>query len=564
MLTLASLKRLDYNLPTLRGDIFGGVTSMVLALPVALGFGIASGMGASAGLYGAIIVGFFAAVFGGTRSQISGPTPAMTVAIATIMVTYSNSFSEALTIVILAGLMQVLLGFSKIGRFVAYTPRVVVSGFMSGIGVIVILVQALPFLGKASSGGPLDALAALPEAVASLNPDAVIIGTVTLLAACLWPRRLDKALPAPLAALAIGTALGVLWLSDAPAIGPIPTGLPSLHLALPEPSFYLTALQPALILALLGSVDALLTSLVADSLTGNRHNPDRELVGQGIGNVAAGLFGALPGAGATVGTVTNIRAGGRTPVSGVVRSALLLAVVLGLGGLVDPIPMAALAGVLVKVGWDIIDWRMLARVHRLHTDHLLVMLITLVLTIFVDLVTAVAIGLIAGGMAHARQLEQLELDSLVSTPLLDRSFFARFRPAEGFDDFQARVGLLALRGSFTVASSHRLVSVIGEDIKDHEVVMFDFTEATYIDDSAAMVIEQLLDVAERADTHCIMVGLSGSVATTLDALNILHTVGNERRVESLDEARPLAAALLGIREDSGADSPAASQVRQPG
>ena len=546
------MKRLNYNLPTLRGDIFGGLTSMVLALPVALGFGIASGMGASAGLYGAIIVGFFAAVFGGTRSQISGPTPAMTVAMATIMVTYSDSLTEALTIVVLAGLMQVLLGLSKIGRFVAYTPHVVVSGFMSGIGVIVMLVQALPFLGKSSAGGPLDALAALPDAVMSLNPDAVIVGTVTLLVAFLWPRRLDKALPAPLAALAVGTALGMLWLTDAPVIGAIPTGLPSLHLALPEPSFYLTALQPALILALLGSVDALLTSLVADSLTGNRHNPDRELVGQGIGNMAAGLFGALPGAGATVGTVTNIRAGGRTPVSGVLRSALLLAVVLGLGGLVDPIPLAALAGVLVKVGWDIIDWRMLARVHRLRTDHLLVMLITLMLTIFVDLVTAVAIGLIAGGMAHARQLEQLELDSLVSTPLLDRVFFAGFRPVEEFDAYQARVGLLALRGSFTVASSHRLVSVIGEDIKDHDVVMFDFSEATYIDDSAAMVIEQLLDVAERADTHCIMIGLSGSVATTLDTLNILHAVGAERRVGSLEEARPIAAALLGIREDSEA------------
>ncbi len=550
MRTLAGLKRLDYNLPLLRGDMFGGITSMVLALPVALGFGIASGMGAAAGLYGAIIVGFFAAVFGGTRSQISGPTPAMTVAMATIMVTYSDSLAEALTIVVLAGLMQVLLGLSKIGRFVAYTPHVVVSGFMSGIGAIVMLVQALPFLGKSSTGGPLDALAALPAAVTNLNPDAVTVGTVTLLAAFLWPRRLDKALPAPLAALAIGTALGMIWLTDAPVIGPIPTGLPSLHLALPEPSFYLTALQPALILALLGSVDALLTSLVADSLTGNRHNPNRELVGQGIGNMAAGLFGALPGAGATVGTVTNIRAGGRTPVSGVLRSALLLAVVLGLGGLVDPIPLAALAGVLVKVGWDIIDWRMLARVHRLRTDHLLVMLITLMLTIFVDLVTAVAIGLIAGGMAHARQLEQLELDSVVSTPLLDRVFFAGFRRVEEFDTYQARVGLLALRGSFTVASSHRLVSVIGEDIKDHDVVMFDFSEATYIDDSAAMVVEQLLDVARRADTHCIMIGLAGSVAATLDTLNILHAVGEESRVRSLEEARPLAAAFLGIRRDS--------------
>ena len=542
---LRNEEAVNYDLDTLRGDIFGALTSMVVALPVALGFGIASGMGAAAGLYGAIAVGFFAAVFGGTRSQISGPTAPMTVAMAVVITSHAATLTDALTVVVLAGLLQVLLGLSKVGRFVAYTPYVVVSGFMSGIGIIIILMQTLPFLGApAAMGGAMGAIAALPEAVRTIDIGALAIAAVTFAAGFLWPRRLSRFAPGPLVALSVGTALGVLWLNDAPVIGPVPTGLPGLALGLPSAGFLLHALEPALILALLGSVDSLLTSLVADSLTGRRHNPDRELVGQGIGNMIAGLLGALPGAGATMGTVVNIRSGGSTPVSGALRAIFLLALVLGLGRFVEPIPLAALAGVLMKVGWDIIDWRIVTRVHRLRREHLIVMLTTLVLTVFVDLITAVAIGLIAGGMVLARQLERLELDSVVSVPLLDRTFFAGDSEMETEDAYEARVGMVALRGSFTVASSHKLVSVIGEDIRDHDVVIFDFSNATYIDDSAAMVMEQLVDTAAKSRTDCIVMGLSGSVADTLHTLNVLENVPESRMVETMEEARRTAKVLL--------------------
>ena len=536
---------MNYDTQTLRGDFFGGVTSMVVALPVALAFGVASGLGAAAGLYGAIAVGFFASIFGGTRSQISGPTGPMAVAMAVIVTSRASNLTEALTIVVLAGLLQVLLGLSKVGRFVAYTPHVVVSGFMSGIGIIIILIQSMPFLGAPTAlGGPMGAVRALPEALGNIDFGAFAIAAVTLAAALLWPRRLSRFLPALLVALIAGTLLGVLWLRDAPVIGPIPTDLPSLQFTLPSAGFLVRALEPALILALLGSIDSLLTSLVADSLTGTRHNPNRELVGQGIGNMVSGLFGGVPGAGATMGTVTNIRAGGQTQVSGALRALLLLALLLGLGRYVEPIPHAALAGILMKVGWDIIDWRLLTRVHRIRREHLLVMAITLGLTVFVDLVTAVAIGLIAAGMANARQLERLELDSVVSVPLMDQTFFSDQEDASGIDPYSARVGLVALRGSFTVSSSNKLVGVIGGDIKDHEVVIFDFSDATYLDDSAAMLIAQLLEVAEKEHTESIVMGLKGPVADTLYGLDILRKVPEKQIVGSLDEARPVARDLL--------------------
>ena len=536
---------MNYDLQTLRGDLFGGVTSAIVALPVALAFGVASGLGAAAGIYGAIAVGFFASVFGGTRSQISGPTPSMTVAMAVIVTTHASTLGEALSVVIMAGLLQVLLGVSRLGRFVAYTPYVVISGFMSGIGIIIILIQLLPFLGAPTSPhGPMGALRELPLALADVNVHALTIAAVSLAIGIFWPRRLGRYLPSPLASLLAGTLLAVLWLHDAPVIGQLPAGLPDLQIPAPSAAFLVATLEPALILALLGSVDSLLTSLIADSLTGTQHKPNRELVGQGLGNVVAGLFGGLPGAGATMGTVTNIHAGGSTPMSGVLRSVLLVLLLLGLGRHVEPIPHAALAGILVKIGWDIIDWRILTYIHRIRPEHLVVMLLTLLLTVFVDLVTAVAIGLIAAGMTHAQQLETLELDSVVSVPILDRTFFSAYPGMSQTDPYSAQVGMVALKGSFTVASSRKLVEVVGEDIKDHEIVIFDFSETTYLDDSAAMVMEKLVHVAAEKDTEVIMAAIPNSVANTLRTLNILQQLPQECLARDLEEAREVAYKLL--------------------
>ena len=542
---MADQKRfgVSYDLRTLRGDLFGGVTTAIVALPVALGFGLASGMGAASGLYGAIAAGFFAAVFGGTRGQISGPTAPMTVAMAVIVTMHANTLPEALAIVVLGGLFQILLGLSHIGRYVAYTPHVVVSGFMSGIGVIIMVMQVLPLLGLPTApGGALGAIRAFPEAIGQANMSALAIGVLTLGVGVLWPRRLDRLLPGALVALAAGTALGVLWLTDAPTIGEIPTGLPAPQWIVPTTEFLARAVQPALILALLGSVDSLLTALVADSLTGSSHKPDRELVGQGIGNVMAGLFGGLPGAGSPVLTVTNVRSGGRTRISAIVYALLLLGVLLGLSRFAEPIPQAVLAAILLRIGWGIVDWRLLLRVHRIQQEHLIVLLATLGLTVFVDLIVAVAVGLIAAGMAHARQLEGLELESAVSVPLLDQAFFPDRKGI--FDRYSARVGLVTLRGRFTVASSRKLMEVIAADIKDHEVVIFDFSGTTYIDYSAAMVIEGLLWEAAKSDTEVVVMGLAGMVAETLDTLNVLRRVPADRIVADLNDARGVAERLL--------------------
>ena len=549
------LPKVNYDFQTFRGDIFGGVTAAVVGLPVALAFGVASGLGALAGIYGAITVGFFAAVFGGTKSQISGPTGPMAVAMAAVVTIHADNLGQAFAIVILAGLIQVLLGVMRVGRLVSFTPYSVISGFMSGIGVIIILLQTLPFLGAAAAtGGPMGAMRALPEAVTGVNPNSLAIAAATLAVGTLWPRPFRRYLPPTLAALIAGTLLGVLWLTNTPVIGDVPTGLPTLRL--PDISWSVLdgVLTPALTIALLGSIDSLLTSLIADSMTRTRHDPNRELVGQGIGNMLAGFLQALPGAGATMGTVVNIRAGGRTRVSGVLRAVILLAMVLGLARYVEAIPHAVLAGILMKVGWDIIDWRFITRAHRVQREHLIVMLITMGLTVFLDLVTAVAIGFIAAGMANARQFERLEMDTVVSVPLLDRTFLHRDSP-EAVDDFSARVGMVALRGNFTVASSNRLINTISADIQDHEVLILDFTDTLYVDDSAALVVEQLIDTAAEENTPCIVMGLDGFPHDTLMSLNVLKKISADRFVADIDGAREVANRILDEAQDQANQAP---------
>ena len=535
--------------------MFGGVTATIVALPVALAFGVASGLGPEAGIYSAIAVGFFAAVFGGTPSQISGPTGPMTVAMAVVVTQYTQGDpAEAFTVVILGGLFQIALGLLRIGRFVTYTPYSVISGFMTGIGIIIVIIQILPFLGIAPvPGGPVTVIMAWPGLLGSFNTDAIVVALVALVIGFAWRGTPARYVPGPLVALLAGSLVGLFWMTGAPTIGDIPRGLPEFQLPVLSAEFLLRVTQPAIILALLGSIDSLLTSLIADSITRTRHRPNRELVGQGIGNMASGFIGGLPGAGATMGTVVSIRAGGRTPVAGVLRSLLLIALVLGLGWVVEPIPLAVLAAVLMKVGYDIIDWKFVTRIRHVRRDHLLVMLLTLALTVFLDLVTAVAIGLIAAGFAHARRLELLEVDNVVSAPLLDMDFLELTPPADGddeeFDPFSARVGLVSFRGAFSVASSNRLVQAIGPDVRDHEIVILDFAPTTYVDDSAALLMEQVISTAEEEGTSCIVMGLMEPVASTLHSLNVFRRVPETHFVANMDEARDLAKQMLDIPTD---------------
>ena len=509
----------------LKGDIFGGVTAAVVALPLALAFGVASGLGAISGLYGAIAVGFFAAVFGGTKSQVSGPTGPMTVVMAVIVTEHAENLSEALAIVILGGLFQIIFGAFRVGRFVSYTPYSVVSGFMSGIGVIIILIQTLPFIGMpAVAGGPLGVVNVWASMSVQVNMDALIIAGLCVTILIFWPRRLYAILPPHLVALVVGSMIAFYFLSDAPVIGNIPTGLPDLHLPLVSLGNLPTIIGPAFVLALLGSIDSLLTSLVADSITRTRHKSDRELVGQGIGNIVSGLIGGLPGAGATMRTVVNVRAGGRTPLSGALHALILLALALGLGPLAEKVPHAALAGILIKVGWDIIDWSYIKRFHSAPRDQVLVMFVTLGLTVFIDLVTAVAVGFILASFTTARWMEREEMKGVTTITSPDEINNLDPEVSDSLKKLQGRIAVIGMRGHFSYASARELNRCVGRASGNYQALIYDFTEVSYMDTSAALAIEELLALAANDHIPCFLVGFSESTGAIAKSLGVVDVV----------------------------------------
>lgn len=403
-----------------KGDLTGGFTAAVVALPLALAFGVASGAGAIAGLYGAVTLGFFAALFGGTPTQVSGPTGPMTVimtAVVTLLVGRygpEGGLAMAFTVVVLAGGFQVLFGLMKLGQYITMMPYTVISGFMSGIGVIIIVLQIPTLFGVTLSGSIPTIVAGIPGAFAQLNPTALALGVVTFALVMLYPRRWNTLLPAPLVALVLVTVVSVLAIPEdaIPRLGAMPAGLPSLVLPRLGLADLRTLAGFALTLAVLGAIDSLLTSLVADNITRTHHDSDKELIGQGIGNIAAGLVGGLPGAGATMRTVTNVQAGGRTPLSGMIHALVLLVITLGAGPLASPIPQAVLAGILLRVGLDIIDWNFIFRAPLLSWKTTGLMWLVLILTVFWDLVTAVVVGVFLANILTIKRQNDLQQEEM--------------------------------------------------------------------------------------------------------------------------------------------------------
>ena len=358
-------------------------------------------------------MGFFAALFGGTPAQVSGPTGPMTVVAATIFTQYASEPAIAFTIIMLAGIFQIAFGVFRVGQYINLVPFPVISGFMSGIGVIIIILQLAPLLGQQTpAGGPLVALVAVPNLLTGVVSDAIIVAALTMVIVFATPARIARMVPTPLVALVVGTLVVLYLLPAAATLGDIPTGFPTLTVPQIDLAAFSGIVGSALVLAALGSIDSLLTSLIADSVTQTHHRSNRELVGQGIGNVIAGLFGALPGAGATMRTVVNVRAGGRTPISGMLHALVLLAIALGLGPLASHIPHAVLAGILIKVGIDIIDWDYLRRARSAPRAGLMFMLVVLLLTVFVDRIIAVAVGIVLASLLFVKRMADLQLANI--------------------------------------------------------------------------------------------------------------------------------------------------------
>ena len=531
-----------FDFSHLRGDIFGGLTAGVVALPLALAFGEASGAGPIAGVYGAIIVGFFAALFGGTPSQISGPTGPMIVVFAGVFASLSGDVSLVFATVVLAGAIQIAFGLLGFGQYIRLVPYPVVSGFMSGIGCIIIALQLARLFGHEPAGsGTIPALMEVPNAVSNPNWEALGIGLLTLAIVFRWPTKWGRYLPGPLAALVTGTVAS-LGLSSVPVLGDIPTGLPQFIMPAFSSDTLLIVFEAAMILAVLGAIDSLLTSLVADNMTRTRHHSNRELIGQGVGNTIAGFFGGIPGAGATMRTVVNIRTGGVTKISGMLHSLLLLAVVVVLAPLASKIPHAVLAGILVKVGYDIIDVSYLKRAHRGPRFDLALMVMVLSLTVFVDLITAVVAGVVVAALAFVKQVADAQLAAAAGK---------NAESTDGLTELEStllsecgnRLTYFDLGGPLSFGAAADLGHHVRERISPthHTSLVLDFSKVPFMDVSAARAVETIAQDAAHAGKHLYVCGINEQVTTSLEGLGVSELIPAtsrfETRVDALSAAR---------------------------
>ncbi|MHA7878934.1 MAG: bicarbonate transporter BicA [Saccharospirillum sp.] len=551
----------DIRFDNLKGDLFGGLTAAVISLPMALAFGVASGAGAEAGLYGAVLVGLFAALFGGTPTLISEPTGPMTVVMTAVLTTMiaenpENGRAMAFTVVMMAGVFQIALGALKLGKYITLMPYSVISGFMSGIGIILVILQLAPFLGHPSPpGGVTGTLAALPELVRSIRPVELILGLLTLGLLFFAPSHWRRYVPVQLIALVAGTLVSITLLGffEVRRIGEINLGLPSLVIPTFSWGQWSSMLVDAFVLGTLGCIDALLTAVIADSLTRKEHQSNKELVGQGIGNLMSGLFGGLPGAGATMGTVVNIQTGARSALSGIVRAVTLIIVILGAARLTESIPLAVLAGIAVHVGINILDWSFVKRAHRVSLAATFIMYGVMFFTVFFDLIVAVGLGVFIANIITIERLSRVQTKNIKTITDSDDAIVLDDEEKQLLDDAQGKLLLLYLSGPMMFGVSKAIAREHSAVMNCHAMVV-DISDVPLVDATVSLAIENAIKDALDAGKSVFLVRPTQETSRFLEGVGVLNMLPPEHQCENRLQALRLAARSLTSTQQGSARS----------
>lgn len=532
----------------IKGDVFGGITAGIVALPLALAFGIqafggiddpsASSMGALAGLVGAAFLGFFASLFGGTHSQISGPTGPMTVITASLLSgvwASQHSMSAVLISMSLAGIFcgifQILFGVLKIGKYVRYIPYPVLSGFMSGIGVIIIIQQLYPLIGSKSPVLVVNMITQLPERLSSgISITALLLGLGTIAVICLFP-LITKKIPSTLVALVLMTCISLfLNMDEKLLIGHIPAGFPLPFFA--KEGLSLSGLDwgavlkasviPGLTLAGLGSIDTLLTSVVADNITKTKHNSNKELIGQGIGNMMSGLFCGISGAGATMRTVVNVKSGGRTQISGMIHSLLLISILLGLGSLVKFVPLSVLAGILITVGWGIIDFRGFKDLPKIPRADAVVLIIVFLLTVFVDLLTAVGIGMVIACVLFMKRASDLVEGGYSSSEMTSFDKESPWHDESGLPEhIKHKIYIQRLNGPIFFGTITKFQNVMNDIPNDAKLVVIRMRLVSFMDQSGLYAMETAVKELQARGVTVLMTIIQPQPMYMLKTLDVI-------------------------------------------
>ncbi len=533
-----------YNVRTMhtniRGDILSGITVAIIALPLALAFGEISQLGPVAGIWGAIAGGIVGGLFGGCMVGVSGPTAPKAAQIATFMSLFVIGSTDkpdlvaAFSIIFLSGLVLIFISLLKISRFIHLTPYSVIAGFMCGIGVIVILTQINAFLGLEAEKNIHSVIQNFSKNLKNANTDALFVALPSLFILFSWPRleqKVDllKNIPSPLVALITGTSIASFMGLNIPYIGDKMGGAKEAEifsLYVPDLTRFSEFIIPALALAGLAILDSLLSCKVADNMTGEHHSSDKETFGQGMANIAAGLFGGVTTATATMRTVANIKFGGKTPLASIVHGLTLLAILLGLGFLVEAIPTACLAAILFKVGIDIMDYRILPIIKKLPTTDLIVFIIVLFVTVYEDLMIAVAIGVIFAVLKSRNEIKSM-IKSKFTHKIISLSD-SQYSPKEMNNEMLNKLPVLVLQpnGPLFFATIEKLIQTYSK-VKEHELLIIDLSKVTMIDLSGAFSIEDLIIGARKNGIKVLVTGASSEVNNVLSNLGFIKKIGSE-------------------------------------
>ena len=475
----------------IKNDILAGITVAIVALPLALAFGVVSGAGAISGLYGAIILGFFAALLGGVSVQVSGPTGPMTVVTASAIAAFPGDFASVMAVVFFTGLIQISFGIIDLGKWIKFIPYPIISGFMCGIGVIIIILQINPLLGLETNSSIIYIITNLFDNLKNINYEALFVGFVTILIMFFTPKKISKIVPSALIALFVVTIISVFLGLNVATIGEIPSQLPDFIL----PTFDIlqlnTILTFAITLALLGSVDTQLTSVLVDSKLKTNHNSKKELIAQGVGNTACSFFGAIPGAGATMRTVVNMKNGATTRISGITHAIVLLLIALFFAPIASQVPLALLAGILIKVGFDILDYRFLQIVTKVSKDDILIMLTVFLMTIFVDLIMAVATGVVISSIMAIYQ---------ISKKIKMKHYKYSISKSE-----KKLIDVVFVSGNLFFATATLLEKVLDKIKPLDNKIVIDCKDVSYLDMSAIFKLEDIIEKYQSKDIELILI-----------------------------------------------------------
>lgn len=509
-----------YTFGSFKGDVVGGIVSAIIAIPLALAFGVASGLGPTAGLYSSIILCIAGLLFGMAPAQISGPTGPVTIVVASAIAFFHNAPENIFAVIILAGIFQLIIAISRVAEVIKFVPYPVISGFMSGIGAILIILQINPLLGLNVHPTPLQTLLHLNHTIAHYSQQDLILGLLSLAIVLITPPIVNKLIPSYLIALIVGTFVSIKYGFDVETIGYISTSMPNFVVPFFDLESISRLLPLAFTLAVVASMESLLTTLVINSLNKSDIQPNKVILGQGAGNIFAGLCGGLMGAGAAMRTVANMKSGGATKFSTFVHALVIVLLIAKGDFLLSSIPLAVLAGILIKVGIDIIDFKLLKIIGFAHKHDLYVLLIVFILTVFYDLIFAVGVGITLSAVLFAKRAA--DTTSIGIKEIYDKDIAKIESQIE--KDSQHKIRVVHIAGPFFFGTASQIISHF-DDVLGTKYLILNYESDAELDISALLALQDIIIRLQSQRIRVLLVVKSKEVETQLKDLKILRQIG---------------------------------------